>query len=60
MEIVKGLIDWFQAHNADLVILVTSIIGTSSIIVKLTPTPKDDAVFAKVYKFISKFIALNK
>lgn len=60
MSVIKGLIDWFQAHNADLVILVTSIIGTVSIIVRLTPTPKDDEIFGKVYKFISKFIALNK
>jgi len=60
MGAIKGLIDWFQAHNADLVILLTSIIGVFSIIVKLTPTPKDDALFAKIYKFVSKYIALNK
>lgn len=57
---VKTIIDWFQAHNGDLVLLLTSIIGTASIIVRLTPTPKDDAVFSKIYAFISKFVALNK
>lgn len=59
MEVVKAIIDWFQSNNADLVLLVTSIIGTASIIVKLTPTPKDDELLGKIKKFISKFIALN-
>ena len=59
MEIVKGIIDWFQAHNADLVLLITSLIGTASIVVKLTPTPKDDRILGKIKKVISKWIALN-
>lgn len=60
MEAIKGVIDWFQAHNGDLILLVTSLIGTASIIVRLTPTPKDDAIFSKIYAFVSKFVALNK
>ena len=60
MEIVTQIIDWFQSNKLDLVILVTSIIGTASIIVKLTPTPKDDEILGKIKNFISKFIALNK
>ena len=59
MEIIKGIIDWFQTHNADLILLVTSLIGVASIVVKLTPTPKDDAFLGKIKKFISKWIALN-
>ena len=59
MDAIKGIIDWFQAHNADLLLLLTSLIGTASVIVKLTPTPKDDAVLGKIKKFISKWIALN-
>ena len=59
MGTIKGLIDWFQANNADVVILVTSAIGIASIIVKLTPTPKDDEFLGKIKKFIGKYIALN-
>lgn len=56
---MSGIIDWVQSHNADLLLLVTSVIGLASIIVKLTPTPKDDAILGKIKKVISKFIALN-
>lgn len=53
-------IQWFQAHAGDIWIAVSSVIATASIIVKITPTPKDDAVLAKIVGFISKFVALNK
>ena len=56
---MKEFIDWIQANNADLVLLIPAIIGVASIVVKLTPTPKDDEILGKLKKFISKFIALN-
>lgn len=40
-----------------LVVLITH--GLCSAIVKLTPTPKDDAIYASFYEIVSK-IALNK
>lgn len=39
---------------------IAAIIGVASIIVKLTPTLKDDNVLLPIVKFIGKFIALNK
>jgi len=39
--------------------IVTSMVGIASIIVKMTPTLKDDTVMKKVIKFVGKFIALN-
>lgn len=43
--------EWIAAYLA--------LVGLASIIVKLTPTTRDDAVLAKVKNFMSKFIALN-
>lgn len=52
-------VNWLIAHGKDLAVVVTSVIGTASLIVKLTPTQKDDNFLAKVVAFISRFIALN-
>lgn len=57
---IADVVQWVVANSKDLLMIVTSIIGIASIIVKLTPTPKDDEVFGKIYAFISKYIALNK
>jgi len=60
MEAITGIIVWFQTHYVDLISIVTSIIGIASIIVKLTPTLKDDDFLKGVIKFIGKYIALDK
>lgn len=52
--------EWLMAHYKELLEVVAYVIAATSIVVKLTPTPKDDAVFGKVYSFLSKYIALNK
>jgi len=54
------VIEFIQAHWQDAVNVIAYIIAGASIVVKLTPTPKDDAVLAKIVKFLSKYIALNK
>lgn len=59
MESIIDLIAWFKANGAQFAVIVTSVIGTASVIVKITPTPKDDEVLGKIKKFISKFVALN-
>ena len=40
--------------------LIAAIIGVASLIVKFTPTLKDDNWFLPIVKFIGKFIALDK
>ena len=59
MEIVLAIIEWFKANGVQLLTIYTSIIGAASIIVKLTPTTKDDAIIEKIKAFVAKFIALN-
>ena len=49
----------FVMENWDrLVLIVTGVVTTASIIVKMTPTPKDDKVLAKIIKFLN-FLAIN-
>lgn len=56
MEIIK----WFQDNAKDLLLIYTGLVTVASIIVKLTPTLKDDNWLLSFIKFMSKFIALNR
>ena len=53
------MIQWIIANSKDLLLIVTGLVTVASIIVKLTPTPKDDAIMAKILPWLEK-IALNK
>lgn len=56
MEIVK----WFVANWKELLDVVAYAVLAASVIVKLTPTQKDDALLLPVVKFLGKYIALDK
>jgi len=60
MENIMAVIGWVQAHATDIVNVITGIIAVASIIVKLTPTLKDDNFLLSVIKFLSKYVALNR
>jgi len=47
-------------HKKDIVDAVAYIVLAGSVIVKLTPTLKDDNYFKSVVKFLGKWIALDK
>ena len=53
------IINWIMSNKVEVIQLILALIGAASIIVKLTPTPKDDVVLGKIKNFISKWIALN-
>ena len=53
------MIEWIQANWALIIQYYLAIVGIASIVVKLTPTLKDDDWLLAVTKFIAKFIALN-
>jgi hypothetical protein len=57
---IGDVITWIRANWVDIANVVTAIIALASIIVKLTPTVKDNEVLEKIIKFISKYIALNR
>jgi len=53
------MIDAIVANWKQIAEVIAAVIGLASIIVKLTPTLKDDNILLPIIKFISKFIALN-
>ena len=48
------------ANSEDLLSIVAHLVLFASVIVKLTPTLKDDDYFKPIIKFIGKYIALDK
>lgn len=60
MDGIISFITWVQAHLADIAQAVAYIIAAASVIVKLTPTLKDDNALKGVVKFLGKWIALDK
>jgi hypothetical protein len=54
------MIDYIISHWSDIAQGIAAIIGVASIIIKLTPTLKDDNILLPIIKFIGKFVALNK
>lgn len=51
--------EWIILNWDTVLLAITSIVTAASIIVKLTPTQKDDAVMAKILKAL-ELISLNK
>jgi len=47
---MEGLITFLKTNWVSLSAIITGLVTVASIIVKLTPTPKDDAVMAKIIK----------
>ena len=45
---------WLGEHWTDIVAIVGGVVMTARIIVKLTPTPKDDAWLAKAVEFLKQ------
>ena len=57
---IAGIIAWITTNWADVIKAYLAIVGVASIVVKLTPTLKDDDVLKGVIRFLGKYIALNK
>ena len=56
---MNDFITWVQAHWQDMIQIYLAVIGLASVIVKLTPTLKDDNVLLGIIKFVAKYLALN-
>ena len=55
-----NIISWVTGNWGSIATAIAYVIAIASIIVKLTPTQKDDAVLGKIIAFVGKYIALNK
>lgn len=54
------VVNWIVAHIDDIIAIYLGLVGVASIIVKLTPTLKDDTVLKSIIRFVGKYIALNR
>ena len=53
------MIHWMETNGKDILAIIGGIVTVVSIIVKLTPTQKDDAVLAKVIKVLAALSLFN-
>ena len=60
VDIIRGIVSYVTTNWADIVGIYLGLVGVASIIVKLTPTLKDDDVLKGIIRFIGKYLALNK
>ena len=60
MEGLSALYTWIIANIGDITGAIAYLVLGASVIIKLTPTLKDDNYFKPVIKFIGKYIALDK
>ncbi len=51
--------NWIQTNGKDILAIIGGIVTVASLIVKLTPTPKDDVVLAKVIKVLAALSLFN-
>lgn len=51
--------EWIQAHWKDILAIIGGVVTVASIIVKLTPTQKDDNVLAKIIKILAALSLFN-
>lgn len=51
--------DWVTAHWKDILDVVAYTVAAASVVVKITPTPKDDTVLDKVIGVLA-ILGLNK
>lgn len=54
------IINWCVEHWDDIIAIYLGVVGVASIVVKLTPTLKDDTILKNVIRFVGKYIALNR
>jgi len=59
MSQITSMVHWWQANGTQVAEAIAALIGAASILVKLTPSQKDNEILAKIVAFISKYIALN-
>lgn len=54
------MIEWIIANGTQIIEAYLALVGAASLIIKLTPTVKDDLWLKKYLRFTGKFVALNK
>lgn len=50
---------WITAHWKDILAIIGGVVAVASVIVKLTPSTKDDSVLAKIIKILAALSLYN-
>jgi hypothetical protein len=53
------IINFFQNHYDELLAILGCIVSIATVIVKLTPNTKDDAILTKIINLLEKFSLVN-
>ena len=53
------LINWCTQHWQDVLAIIGGVVSVATVIVKLTPTQKDDAVLGKIITVLSALSLVN-
>lgn len=53
------MINWITAHWADILAIYGAVVAMATVIVKLTPTVKDDEILGKVIKALDFVSTVN-
>lgn len=56
---MTGIINWCTAHWDEVLQVIGGVVAVATIIVKLTPTQKDDSVLGKVIKVLAALSLVN-
>lgn len=56
---MSDFISFIQTHWDELLSIIGGIVSVASIIVKLTPTTKDDSVLNAIINFLARFSIVN-
>lgn len=54
------IISWLTANWTNIIQIYLAVVGLASVIVKITPTLKDDNILKNIIRFMGKVIALNR
>lgn len=54
-----NVINFIQTHYQDILAIIGAIVSIATIIVKITPTEKDDAILTKIVNMLSKLSLVN-
>lgn len=55
-----NIITWIQDNIETIIQIITGSVTVASLIVRLTPTLKDDSALLTIVKFLGRYIALNR
>lgn len=56
---MSEIINWCTQHWDDVLAIIGGVVAVATVVVKLTPTQKDDGVLAKIITVLAAFSLVN-